>query len=179
MSYDQNAQYFITMLSYAQMASSQTGIPTSAILAQWGHETGFGTSDIAINANNHGGIKFVNGSSVAATNYGAYAKYNSLDQFVQDYVRVMNLSYYNNVRSAGSPEAAIDALGKSPYAEDPQYGHLVLGIYTVYGLSGYDGGTTITSNLSQVSAAASQLPVDTAKLAAIGAAFIALLALTK
>lgn len=147
MGYNENAAYFERMFPYAKAASSATGLPISFILAQWGHETGFGTSDVAQNANNHAGIKYVEGASISNGKYGAYASYSNLAQFVQDYARVMNLSYYKSVRGLGNPEATIAAIGKTPYAEDPNYASKIQGIFSTYGLRGYDtyqggGGTT-------------------------------------
>lgn len=172
MSFQTNLDYFYRMFPYAKQAAAGTGVPVAVILAQWAHETGFGTSDVAKNANNHGGIKYADGFSIADGKYGAYAKYNTLDKFVQDYIRVMNLSYYADVRAAGSDQGAIDALGMSPYAEDPAYSSKISGIYSVYGLSGfntYQGGAAPSGG--------GQAGQDTAKLAAIGAAAVALFAL--
>jgi flagellum-specific peptidoglycan hydrolase FlgJ len=172
MGYNDNAAYFERMFPYAKTASAATNLPTSTILAQWGHETGFGTSDVSKNANNHGGIKFVEGISISSGNYGAYAKYSSLDQFVQDYIRVMNLSYYTKIRNAVSPEDTISAFAGSPYAEDQSYSTKVAGIFNTYGLRGYDtyqGG----SGTGGVDAD------DMKKYAAIGIAFVALMALVK
>jgi hypothetical protein len=104
------------MHPYAQRASSATGIAVEVILGQWVHETADGTSNVFKNANNAAGIKKVE-NSIASGNYGAYAKYSSLDQFTSDYIRVMKLSYYDKVRQASGIEAQAQALGMSPYAE--------------------------------------------------------------
>jgi flagellum-specific peptidoglycan hydrolase FlgJ len=117
--------YIEKMRPYAIKASNGTGLPVELILAQWGHETGWGTSSVSKRANNHGGIKY---TSHADYQSGAYAGYNSLNSFVQDYIRVMNLSYYKDVRAAGSLEEKVTALDKSPYAEDPRYGEKLMNI---------------------------------------------------
>jgi flagellum-specific peptidoglycan hydrolase FlgJ len=180
MSFDANMQYLYTMFPYAKAAHAATGVFTSVILAQWAHETGFGTSDVAHNANNHGGIKYVEGASIASGKYGAYASYFTLDQFAQDYSRVLNLSYYELIRGASTPEEAIADFNVEhngeKYAEDPAYSQEVLSIYNQYGCSGFDtyqGGAAPAAP-----ATGGGVSADTAKLAAVGAAFLALIALT-
>lgn len=165
MGYDENAAYARRMFPYAKRASLGTGLLISVILAQWAHETGFGTSAVALNANNHGGIKYSEGNSIADGKYGAYASYGSLDQFVQDYIRVINLSYYKSVRAAKTPESQIAEFGKSPYAEDTAYASLVLGIFSAYGLRGYDTWAGEGGNGSSGSGAGNTMSgiVDTLK----------------
>lgn len=125
-------EYLSMMLFYAQTASAATGIPVGVILAQWAHETGYGSSSISKNANNHAGIK----SNSSGRDYvsGQYAGYNSISSFVQDYVRLLvNLPYYEEVitvaRSGGSPDAVIEALDRSPWATDPLYGSKLKSVY--------------------------------------------------
>lgn len=114
--------YFTKMKPYADRASQATGIPSAVILAQWGLETGFGTSTASQKLNNHAGIK----ANSQGRDYdgGTYAGYNSLNKFVTDYVRVMNLSYYDKVRSVGKTgnvANTVKALDDSPWAEDKDY----------------------------------------------------------
>lgn len=179
MGYAENAAYFERMFPYAQKASANTNLPTSVILTQWGHETGFGTSEVSKNAKNHGGIKKV-ASSIASGSYGVYASYSSLDQFVEDYSRVMNLSYYTKIRDAGSPDETIAAFAGSPYAEDQSYAEKLRGIFTTYGVRGYDtykgGGGAPASSSGGVGDLSTE---DMKKYAAIGVAFVALIALTR
>lgn len=119
--------FFDDLSPYAARASQETGIPAPVILAQWALESNYGQSDLAQRSDNLAGIKFVS-SSVAEGVTNGYAKYADYDQFTQDYIRVMNLPYYSQVRSAGSVEGAISALANSPWAE-----------------SGYDGGSSLAS----------------------------------
>jgi flagellum-specific peptidoglycan hydrolase FlgJ len=141
--YNENAAYFERMFPYAKRASELTDLPISAILAQWAHESSFGTSAVANNATNHGGVKWVK-NSIASGKYGAYASYSSLDQFVEDYVRVIKNGYYPHVMAAVSPEDTIKAFniaskpGGPKYAEDQIYSPKVLNIFDLYGLRGYD-----------------------------------------
>lgn len=107
--------YMNRMQPYANRASGATGIPADVILAQWALESGSGTSAHSRN-NNHGGIKWSQYSKTAIKRSDSeFAAYASLEDFTTDYIRVMKLSYYDKVRSAGSVPAAIKALGESPY----------------------------------------------------------------
>lgn len=140
---DKNS-YIKMMLPYAQDAAARLGIPTSVILTQWAYETAWGTNQ-GSKYNNHGGIKFIAGPGGAPkystqgfrapTSSGMYAGYNSLQQFTDDYVRVMSLSYYKDVRATaqagGSIKEIFEALGRSPYAE------------TGYKLDGLPGGNLL------------------------------------
>lgn len=99
-------------------ASQQTGIPAQAIAIQLGNESGNGSSNRAIADNNLGGIKYSAYSKVAIKKADGFARYKSVHDFFVDYVRVMSLSYYNDVRAAGKTGSVKDtliALGKSPY----------------------------------------------------------------
>jgi flagellum-specific peptidoglycan hydrolase FlgJ len=103
---------------YAMTAGAATGIPYQVILGQWALESTYGTSDLAIRAKNFAGIKY---NSNADFKSGSYAGYNSFSRFVQDYIRVMMLPYYTEVRNASGITETIEAFGRSPYAEDSQY----------------------------------------------------------
>lgn len=134
--------YVQRMRPYAVDAGSRLGIPADVVLAQWAHETGYGSSSLARQHNNHGGIKASSGGKDYVA--GAYAGYSSVSSFVNDYVRVMRLSYYDGVRAAGPRGAAavIDALHRSPYAEDPAYGSKLQRIYdSIRGAVGGVGGS--------------------------------------
>lgn len=104
---------------YAKKASDLTGLNWKQILANWSWETNFASNN-TYKYNNMGGIKFV-GQSMASGKSGSpgYAKYNSLDDFVVDYARVMNLSYYDQIHKATETETLKDdviAHNKSPYS---------------------------------------------------------------
>jgi len=99
-------------------ANQALGMPKEAIAIQLGNESGNGTSKRAINDNNLGGIKYSKYSKVAIKKADGFARYNSIDDFFTDYIRVMGLSYYADVRTAGKTGSVKDtlvALGKSPY----------------------------------------------------------------
>jgi len=118
----------------AQEAASRVNLHASTVLAQWAHETGFGSSNLARNHNNLAGLKHV-GSSVAGAyraDSAGHAGYPDRDTFLEDYVRVMSLGFYERVRDALTPQGEIDALDDSPYAEDPDYGEKLQRIWESY-----------------------------------------------
>lgn len=113
-------QYLKQMYPYAKKAESKTNVPYYFILAQWAWETANGTNRGATQLNNHAGIKFVK-SSIALGQDGMYAKYRDKEQFVEDYARVINLSYYKALKTAKTDEELLKAINDSPYAES-KYG---------------------------------------------------------
>jgi flagellum-specific peptidoglycan hydrolase FlgJ len=124
-----NIDFITKYLPYAERVKQELGQPVTLTLAQWAHETGMSTSKLSQQSNNLGGIKYTRNSETAHREtriYSAmnYARYDSLDDFTTDYIRVMNLDYYKDVRKAYStPEISDDILqlGLSPYAEDKNY----------------------------------------------------------
>lgn len=109
--------YIKEMLPWAKKAQDLTGLPYDYIVAQWGWETGWGTNRGSKTLNNHAGIKYSQYAPAGTVKDGMYAKYTSLDSFIRDYARVMNLSYYNEIKSARTDADRIKALNKSPYSE--------------------------------------------------------------
>lgn len=126
------SDFFSKMGSYAKQCQKDTNIDYRVILAQWYLESTGGTSDLCKRALNFAGIK----SSSKGKDFtsGRYAGYNSIKNFAKDYSRVMNLSYYDGVRSADGVVAQIKALGESPWAEDGNYGEKILDIVKKNGL---------------------------------------------
>jgi len=128
------SSFFDTLQPYAQRASLATGIPASVILGQWAIESAQGKSTIATKYFNYAGIKKVGSSIAAGVSSSGYAVYDNLDQFTEDYIRVMSLSYYDRVRAAGTVQATVAELAASPYAE-----------------SGYNGGKGILQFIQEFS----------------------------
>lgn len=123
--------YVRMMTPYAARVWAALDIPEEYTLAQWAHETAWGGSQVATFANNHAGIKFVE-QAAAAGEFDGYAKYESLDRFVEDYIRVMSLPRYaaarNLARTSQDSRLYFSALQAAGYAEDPQYGGKVTAI---------------------------------------------------
>jgi flagellum-specific peptidoglycan hydrolase FlgJ len=132
-------EFYKGMQQYAMSAGAVLGIPYEVIMAQWAHESAYGTSDLAKRANNFGGIKYTDNADFKS---GSYAGYNSIPAFVQDYIRVMSLSYYKPVREAQGVRATIEAFGKTPYAEDKSYVNKLLSIADI--TPDYEGSTAGT-----------------------------------
>ena len=110
--------FFGQFQQYAMTAGAVLNMPYQVILGQWAHESTYGTSDLAVRANNFAGIKYTSNADFQS---GSYSGYNSISSFVQDYIRVMSLPIYSDVRNADGINATIEALGRSPYAEDSSY----------------------------------------------------------
>ena len=119
-------EFIKKMYPYAEYASKQTDIPIEVILSQWALETGWGRENEFINGLNLAGIKKNSTGSEFA--YGDYAGYSTLENSVNDWIRVMNKDYYNGVREASSVPETIQALHSSPWAEDTLYDDRLHGV---------------------------------------------------
>ena len=129
--------FFKYILSYANTAGKGTSIPFEVCIAQWSKESAYGNSVLAQATNNFAGITYTS-NSIADFQNGRFAGYNTVDKFVKDYIRVMNLSYYDKVRAADTIEMTCIELGKSPYsANDPTYGTTIFQLIKNNNLSRY------------------------------------------
>jgi flagellum-specific peptidoglycan hydrolase FlgJ len=184
MSYNDNAAKFEQFYPLALRVHAATGVFPSVVLAHWALETSYFTSGSFTDANNIGGIKYVGQAQASGSMYG-HAKYDSVDQGVADYIRVLSLGYLSAMRSAGTPESQIAALHASPYAEDGSQDTKLLNILNTYGLIGYDtytgGGTQLNPVAGIISNAKDTLAgmdqEQMAKMAGVGLLVVALLAL--
>lgn len=109
--------YIKEMLPWAKKAEQATGLPYDFIVAQWGWETGWGTNRGSKSLNNHAGIKFSKYAPAGTVKDGMYAKYPSMDVYIQDYKRVMGLSYYTKIKSARTDIDRIKELNASLWSE--------------------------------------------------------------
>ncbi len=98
---------------YAAGASADCHISVATILSQWALESGWGTSSLAVQCHNLGGIRFY--GHTGTTDHGGFACYPNFAAFTADYVHTMMLPYYSKVRAAVGVLAECSALGKSPY----------------------------------------------------------------
>jgi hypothetical protein len=108
----------------AEKAGKALGVDPKVVLGQWGLETGWGKSVIP-GTNNLGNIKDFSGKGVGATDNmtgsrDKYRAYESPDQFVDDYVSLIQRKYPGAV-NAKTPEDFAKALKSGGYAEDPGY----------------------------------------------------------
>ncbi|MEM3469822.1 MAG: glucosaminidase domain-containing protein [Thermoproteota archaeon] len=93
---------------------AQVDAAAQAILAQWAQETGWGSSNLAKDANNLAGIKCHTG----CTCRGEYCTYSSTAEFVKDYTNVLQNGLYGNVLSAlrtADPGTILKEFSKSPW----------------------------------------------------------------
>lgn len=104
--------------SEARLAAVSTGVPMEAVLAQWGLETGWGTSRLYREAQNLAGI----------TGSDGYRQYASTQDFVQDYIRLLSTPRYAPVRAVKDPMQVGFALQQAGWAEDPAYGYKMASI---------------------------------------------------
>lgn len=108
---------------YALRAGKELNMDPAFILSQWLYETGNGTNLGSTKYNNLAGIKSSPNVSkgIFDPSDSIHAGYSSLSAFTDDYVRVMKLGYYKDVRAtatAGSnPISQLMAINKSPWAE--------------------------------------------------------------
>lgn len=106
---------------YAVRAGKVLGMDSNVIMAQWLYETGDGTNT-GTKYNNLAGIKLTPNSVKGAykTPDSIHAAYTNLDAFTNDYIRVMSLSYYDNIRAVAkpgvNPVVAKKVIDASPYA---------------------------------------------------------------
>jgi len=145
-----NVREFIQLaLPYARQAHTETGWPTSVILAQWGLEhgwripgfTGFNWGNVAALP----GEPTVNGIAVPGSP-PRFAYASTPQAGLNDYVRVAHLGYYSAVApagQAGGADAAARALGRSPwdaghYTDHGDPGSSLISILRVYNLYWYD-----------------------------------------
>mgnify|MGYP003375305317 CR=1 FL=1 len=109
-------QFLENMLPYAQQVQADTGVNAVNVLAQWAHETGYGTNSGAAN-NNYAGLYAYNGSP-----YGTSGKrYTSISNFLTDYEKTISNKRYNGALTAATPTAFAQALKAGGYASDPNY----------------------------------------------------------
>ncbi len=125
------------ILHYCAEASKARQLWPSVVLAQWGIETAWGTSEAFVNGHNFAGVS--SGGKVLA--YANYA------EGLAAYIWVLGLDYYAAVRAAHDegPVAQAHALGASPWAASHYRaagsdvdGSLLVDVIADYGLERFD-----------------------------------------
>ena len=97
-----------SIIDYAVQASRRCGVFPSVILAQWGVETAWGTSEAWVDGHNFAGV----------SRNGVVLSYPTYEAGLSSYETVLLLAIYNPVRRAHSrgPNEQAIALGESPWA---------------------------------------------------------------
>jgi D-alanyl-D-alanine carboxypeptidase/Mannosyl-glycoprotein endo-beta-N-acetylglucosaminidase len=107
----QQQQFATAMLPYAQRVSQATGVSPQVIMAQWGNESGWGTSPAA-KQNNFAGIK---------NPQGGYATFNNPNDFADSYIQTLQKPQYAGAVNTGADaNAFVKGLKSGGYFEgDP------------------------------------------------------------
>lgn len=140
---ERSARFVDAHSDAAEQVSKETGIPSSFMLGQAGHETGWGKSEIR---NRDGspsfnlfGIKATSGwkgkvAEVVTTEYiggqprktvAKFRAYDSYEDSFRDYARLVSKSprYAQAMDKLDSAQGYARSLQKGGYATDPQYAH--------------------------------------------------------
>jgi len=119
-------------------ATKGTGLHPEAVMAQMATESSWAGSSLSANHHAYFGIKahgyknsvsymsdeVING--VRKPKKSNFRAYNSVKESVDDYVKFLKTnSRYKGVFNLSTPEAQIDAIGKSGYATGPKYTELL------------------------------------------------------
>lgn len=139
---------YVAQYNSVAMSNMKTyGIPASIILAQGILESGAGQSDLAMNANNHFGIKCHNdwtGDKVYKDDDAAnecFRKYNQASESYKDHAMVLTgKKRYSNLFTLpkGDYKAWARGLKDAGYATDPRYPEKLISYIETYNLSQYD-----------------------------------------
>jgi hypothetical protein len=117
---------------------ARSGYLKVASLAQWILESGWGTSRLAVEHNNFGGLKYRPEMEGFATSvrYEAhdgpdnYCEFDSKEAFIKGYWKFLTRAPYEGWKeNTGSPEAFIRFLLRSGYTTDPQYADHVAALF--------------------------------------------------
>lgn len=130
----------------------EQGIPASITLAQGILESGAGKSMLAVNANNHFGIKA--GSSWDGNVYLAwddeinksrFRKYATAEESFNDHARVLKGDRYSSLfaKSVYDYRAWAYGLQKAGYATSPNYAKALIGYIDAYKLYSINGGVKL------------------------------------
>lgn len=179
---DQQKQYLLRIQRAAKIGQSKTGIPAELIAAWWTWETAYGTNKTHL-VENHAGIKSTSTGKDFVS--GQYAGYRSIDNFANDWARIISLNRFGYpaiiaaARAKKSYAEITAAHNASEWSEDPYTISTIVkraeNIRILYGsnlarTAPASPSVTNTDNLSQE---------DLKKYAAIGLAVLAAIALVK
>lgn len=109
----------------ADKLSKELGVPSDAILGQWGLETGWGKSVIP-GTNNLGNIKDFSGKGPTARDnmtgsVDAYRQYDSTEKFGDDFKKLLGKKRYAGALGTDNARDYFAGLKQGGYAEDPNY----------------------------------------------------------
>jgi len=138
-------EFFDKYSEWAILSQSRSGVPASIILAQAALESGYGTSKLAITANNYFGIKVSPlwfGDFVLANDdkpNEKFRKYNTVyDSFIDHADFLMENSRYDSLFNNTDYIQWANGLQKSGYATDNAYASKLISTIEQFGLAKYD-----------------------------------------
>ena len=143
---DRVQRYIRRHAAAAQREMEVNGIPASITLAQALLESNAGDSKLAVNSNNHFGIK-CRAKCLGCTcrNYGDDTRYDmfrvfdSVAESFGEHSRLLNTPRYAKLKQYGSDYVKwAHGLKACGYATDPRYGHKLVTIIENLGLDRYD-----------------------------------------
>jgi flagellum-specific peptidoglycan hydrolase FlgJ len=151
----QQAQFIARVGSAAQRFRTVVGLPPSLVTAMAINETGWGSSELSVRANNYFGIK----ADVGEGTYGhviydtqevidgrvvvvraPFRAYGSLDESIQDLGAFLhaNARYDRLWARAEDPRATAGALAQAGYATDPAWAPKLIALIDSFGLDSLD-----------------------------------------
>ena len=168
----------------AVRAGAQLGVDPSIIISQWGLETGWGKSIIP-GTNNLGNIKDFSGKGVSAydkaeKSTSKYKKYNSTDDFADDYVNLIKRKFPDAVGAGNDVNkftAGLRPGEKGGYATDESYGTKLARTFNKFLPIG-TASAEETSRATPQSTKPTQPELDTDKKAVVSAGIPGLSAIT-
>jgi flagellum-specific peptidoglycan hydrolase FlgJ len=148
-------QFIEASAAAAQESQRRTRVPVSVAIAQAIHESDWGTSGLARNANNFFGIKARNGEGSAGVYWmDAWEVFNGQDVIVPEPFRaynnpgesfvdhglffIRNSRYHSAFAYADEPREFARAIAAAGYATDPGYAPKLIRFMDLYNLYQYD-----------------------------------------
>jgi len=108
----------------AKQTEKLYAVPALVTIAQAGIEGQWGSSNVAVNAKNHFGIKA--DPRWKGASFGAYRKYNSVEDSFTDHAKFLAVNpRYNNAFLTSDPKKFLRAVADAKYSENPDYYFIV------------------------------------------------------
>lgn len=150
-------QFIEKIAKYVQTYAPQYGIKVfSPIIAQACLESAYGTSELAINANNFFGLKYRPNRCLSACGIyykigseqnadGSYVssamqwmKFTNMEQGIKGYFEFINIANYANLKGVTNPKTYLENIKKDGYATSLNYVTNVMNVITKWNLTKYD-----------------------------------------
>lgn len=155
------AKFSEEVISLAQKAEKEHGVPASVTLAQYAYESGYGTSGLATSYNNYFGMKYRNGAGNSDAskwytdkNGTRWQVYSSMAQSFDDHGRLLSSNKYSALtKNATTVEEYVKAFSET-YAPSSDgnnnYAANILQIIRDFDLTQYDSGNYSATGSSNI-----------------------------